>query len=480
MKKMQLGMAMAICILLVLGCREKITIPVDELTQDGYFTLLKTKEKGRYGPVVIFPERHDSRLIQAEISWALEILSESCGMNSIALEGMYSDEIMTGEKSTYNSTDEKYAVLLAQLESGGIKAPEFMYLAKDNRVFGIESKSEYAVDISDEANKAYFHYLLLSIVIDQGIEKLETIDDNASFNTIISLNPWTKETDTIINYGKTGTETIERLQELEQKVGNLADDKTRAAFKQFKQFFETSNQRSLTMAGNVYNTLRKENTPLSMIIGVAHTDDIVSYFDQKKVKYYVFEPRGLNADGIWSDLTAVEYERKNAGKPLFEDKYITQFFMAEKNSRPTFDKVWAKKELDVGSLIYNMIDLQVSGGSGFPPTELARNGFRVISESIKVFENGDIMFSIQNTKRELLHVYVTGYGMGYQFVSLKKALSDMVHELSKSSSEIQAFGTIKQDFGSMVEIVRIFGRTVYLSSNIEALQKIQSRAVDIR
>jgi len=307
MKTKNLGMVLAVFMLLTLtGCREKITIPVEELTRDGYFTLRETNEKGRYGPVVIFPERHNSRLIQAEFGWALNILLENCGINSIALEGMYEGETMTGEKPSYNTEVEKYEALLAVLENGDIKAPEFMYFTKDSFVFGIEDEEEYGVTYPDSANMAFFQALIMSILIDQGREALEPYweAEDIDFDAILALNPWTLETYTILTESRSLTEVNERLIELEEKTNNLLPIETRAGFRELKKFYDAAHRRSYTMAGNVYNRLRKNNEPLAMIIGAAHTEDIAEYFAKKKVRYYVMEPSGLNATDIWSDLTS--------------------------------------------------------------------------------------------------------------------------------------------------------------------------------
>jgi len=240
-KKISIMMAasLTLCALLVFaGCGKKITIPVEKLTRDGYLTLREYNEKGKYGTVIILPERHNSRLIQAEFGWAMNILLEDCGINTIALEGMYGDETMTGVKPVFETEKEKYEVLLSVLEQGNIKAPEFMYLAKDSFVFGIEDEAEYAVKPTNNADNAINQSLLLSVMIDLGYEVLEPYLENndIDFVAILALNPWTWETYEIIGKGLSLVDTIDRLKNLKIKHGVYLTRGLEAVLKSLKNF----------------------------------------------------------------------------------------------------------------------------------------------------------------------------------------------------------------------------------------------------
>ncbi|MDR0475584.1 MAG: hypothetical protein LBH43_18160 [Treponema sp.] len=469
MKTKLIGIALAVCTLLALsGCREKIVIPVEKLTQDGYFTLRESGEKGRYGPVIIFPERHNSRLIQAEIGWALDILLDDCGINTIALEGMYIDETMAGAQTAYRTETEKYTVLLAALEHGDIKAPEFMYLAKDSHVFGIEDKDEYAVTIPQAANLALIQALLMSIIFDQGLEAYNRgvdsfIKDEIDLNTLLSLNPWAAETVQILNKSGSITAIASRLTELEEKTNSLLDAKTKTGIKQLKGFYETAYKRSHTMAGAVRQKLRKKNEPLAMIIGAAHTEDITAYFDKNRVRYYVLEPGGLNAADVWSDLTNEEYERKEEGKPVFINRQISGFFMNGRNFRPTYKEDWTEKQLNFTALV----SVIINGASSPPPAKdftpdmLYSNGLRVAAESIKISNPADINFYVENTRGERLYVRVLENVHGYQFGTLQNAFKDIIARLA--NEENMSYRERIEAYKDIVEVFNFMGCLVYIS-----------------
>lgn len=478
MKTKLIGIALTVCMLLSLaGCREKIVIPVEKLTQDGFFALRESNEKGRYGPVVIFPERHNSRLIQAEIGWALNILLEDCGINTIALEGMYNGETMTGGKPDFSTETAKYEALLAVLEHGDIKAPEFMYLAKDSFVFGIEDQTEYAVTIPDAANRAFVKALLMSIVMDQGVETynrgVDSVNKNEiDFNTLISLNPWTVETYEIISKSRSLTETNARLTELEEKTRSLLDAQATAGLKQLKDFYNTAYKRSLTMSGNVFQKLRKNNKPLAMIIGAAHTEDITAYFNKNKVKYYVLEPSGLNMTDVWSDLTSEEFKRKNEGKSLFDNKQIRIFFGSGHNPRPTFKEVYTQNQFKFTSLI----GVVINGASSYPPINvfpqdmLSNDWLRIVAGTIDLSNPADIKFCMESTKGERLYVRMVKNIDNYQFGGLENALKDMVERLARINEQTMTYKQRIQEYRDIIEVFNFREYIVFFSPDSNVFQ----------
>ena len=478
MKIRKQSLVLAVCMLLALaGCRGKIVIPVAELTKDGYFTLRESNEKGKYGPVVILPERHDSRLIQAQFTWALDMLRESCGINSIALEGMYAGETMSAEQIKGGSEIVNQSVSLALLEMGEIKAPEFMYLVKNSSVFGIEKESEYAVTISKEANQAYYTALFISIALDQGEDVFKQGWESykkkeITFNTLLSLNPWTYETDEIINKSMSPTEVRDRLIELEEKTWDDMNKQTRADFQRFKDFHTTVYQRSLTMAGNVFQKLKKKNEGLAMIIGAAHTEDITAYFDENKVSYYVLEPSGLNAVDIWSNLTAKEYERKSTETSVFANKQIKEFFMGRRNSRPVVGKAWFKKEREMYYFLYEMSGWAFSD----PPPDMANipagYGLRVIGDSIERLGPKDIMFTVENEKGNSINIRIAENRHNAGNVTLREALREMMVRLSQIDEESASQRQSIEAAGNLVVGCNLGSNSVFISINKDALRDI--------
>jgi len=259
-------------------------ISVDELTQEGYVSVYSSSLKGKYGPVIIFPERHDSRLIQAEFALALYRLSEKSGLARIALEGMFEGETC----NTYRFPEletlaeaQRNEMLLGFLESGDIKAPEFMYLAKNSYVFGIEKKDEYDVAVSNKAYSAYMNYLIRSILIDKGVEIEGKLDERvvavknaktweeyvAARKNLFSLNEWTLETEQLVDQDRSSDKVLERLNELSKKCGRFFDQQSQKDFAEYVSFYKAAQRRSLSMAENVLRELNKENGIIAMVIG---------------------------------------------------------------------------------------------------------------------------------------------------------------------------------------------------------------------
>jgi len=474
------GTLVGFVLVLLVNCtkNEIIPIPVDVLTKDGYFTLLESKKEGRYGPVVIFPEIHNSRLIQAEIGFALDMLLETNKLNNIALEGMYKGEIMTGDKLLYDNDEEKYAVLLAQLESGEIKAPEFMYLTKNNLVFGIENKVEYEIDEPTEARGAYYKYLECSVYLDKGdiansfTKKITDID---TFREFLSLNPWSYETYNIIeSYDRSSIEINKRISELESKVKKYIAPPIKADFKKFKIFNQMVYKRSLTMGRNVLKSLKKNNEPTSMIIGAAHTKDITDYFNKKGVSYYVLNPSGLNKIKLWSNLTSAEYKRKKDGKSIFNEKQIADFFMSNRNLRPTLNNITVKTQRDFYLLANRMITMTTS----WPPLKypdnsfFISNGLHIVQNSIVQLTPGDFIYRIENNKGEYMFVRIMDNISDYHYGSVRKALQDMINRLSQIRDTNMSIKQQIKAMNSIIEVCNIGSKICLIGINAEELSMI--------
>jgi len=482
MKSKLLSAALLMCMFMAFTtCRTlpENNDPLKELTRNGYFTLKESNESGIYGPVYIFPERHNSRLIQAQIAYALDVLREQKNINSIALEGMYIDEIMTSEKLSYESDIEKYTVLLSLFERGDIKAPELMYLAKDSYVFGIENESEHSVKPpSEDAYYALDNYLLLSILPDRGRnlwmsitdEMLDAIENEEEFLEFLDIyNPWAKETYEIIYFGKSIIEINSRLKELNEKitpVNYLLDDEFIIDFEQILNFYNAVHQRSLTMADSVYSVLQNKNEPLAMIIGANHTKEIIEQFDKNKINYYVLEPRSLDDYDIWSDLSDYKYEQRNEGLPPFENAEIARFFYSEWNSRPVISKEWFKKEESFGFLAEKTIHLVLTGqGTG----SLESNGLKIVQDNLNISSPDDIKFCVENEKGERLFARALLNPNMQQFESFRKALQEIINRQYRIDDNNPPVEERIKAFSGIIETFNMGTYTVFISPTEDVL-----------
>lgn len=462
MKNKIMKIVLSVCTLLfIAGCKttpkpveaDKLTA---KLTENGYFIPKESNNEGIYGPVFIFLERHNSRLIQAQIAWGLEELRELGNINTIALEGMYIDEVLAADKLSYRTETEKQTVLLALLERGEIKAPELAYLAKDAFVFGIEKEEEYNFPDSDGSSNAFINYLVVSIYVDRG-EAIKKIENEEAFNLLLSQNLWAQETYEMINGGRSIKEIIERLEELEKKIKPVSfifSAQLNADFKQFKEFYKNANQRSLTMASSVYNVLQKKNEPLAMIVGLNHTKEIAKFFDEKGVRYYVLDPSGLYGGDSWSDLTYTAFINKRAGMPVFENAQIMQFFMNNLNTRPVIDEEWFKKENNFVLLIERMI-------AGKP--EYASGGLRIEQNTLDRTNPADIKFKTVNEKGQEMYVRAVANPQGKKSGSYKKALEEMIERLSKIDEKNLPLTERIKAYEGVIEAFNVDDWTIFIS-----------------
>jgi hypothetical protein len=468
--------ALCVCTLLFLAtCKTTpgTAVPPRELAGNGYFIQKDSYGKGIYGPVYIFPEVHNSRLIQAKIAWALDVLKEQRGINTIALEGMYKGEIMNSEKVPYSTEKEQYTVQLALFERGEIRAPELMYLVNNSLVSGIENKEEHDVELSEAAEKAIFQFVASSIIADKGRETYNKgaesyIKKEIDLDTFLSLNPWTVETYKIIYEGESTAKINKRLEELEEKTKNWLDAQTAADFKQAKEFYKTAFKRSITMASHVHSVLQKKNEPLVMIIGANHSEDITEYFKANSVNYYVFNPTGLFDDNTWSYLTSTEYKQKEAGLPVLNES-PRNFFTNSRAPGITVDKDWFKKEQNFFLLVSRMLDLAKSRKNPENQNQsyFTSGGLRLIQQNINLSNPVDIKLTMQDERGRSMYVRAIPNPQKKPFGSFRKALAEIIERLSLLNEKNLPIEQRIKAFGDVIEAFNLDDYTVFISPSDE-------------
>jgi hypothetical protein len=467
---------LGVCALLAIascGTTSKTAVPPKELAGNGYFIQKDSYQDGIYGPVYIFPEVHNSRLIQAKIAWALDVLKEKRGINTIALEGMYQGEIMSAEKVPFRTKNAQYAVQLALFERGEIKAPELMYLFNGSLVFGTEKKEEHDVTLSEAADRAFFQFIVMSIVADKGPETYNQgaasyYNNEIDIDTFLSLNPWTLETYNIIYKGESIKKINERLVELEEKSKNWVNAQTRADFIQFKKFYETAYQRSFIMADHVYSKLQEKNEPMAMIIGANHTEDITEYFTSNKVNFFVINPTAL-FDYNWSYLSYAEYKQKTKGLPVLTNSQIQKFFTGNWNPHPTVAEEWAILQENFFLLVEQMIDIARSKKKleSQPQNILTSSGLHIIRQSIDISNPSDIKLCIENEKGERIYVRAIKSQNRKQFGSFRKALEEMINRLSQIDEKNLPIEQRIKAYEGVIETFNLSDYTVFISPSDE-------------
>ncbi|MDR2052883.1 MAG: hypothetical protein LBP80_05670 [Treponema sp.] len=429
---------------------------LEAITETGYFTLSSRNETGRYGPVVILPERHNSRLIQAEQAYLMDMLAESGGLARVALEGMFTGETFDGIVFPGAAEPERTRSLLWLLESGEITAPEFMYLEKNFRVFGIENPEEYRVDLPARAGISLDIYSLASVFSNKrqeipdlaaAFDRLNTARDAETyqryFNEILALDPWTKEHyETITHESSTG-EVKKSLRELLNKVepyrGQLGiPGEAREGLLEYIRFMEAVEQRSATMSRAVQGELRKNNGVMVMVIGAAHTEDVEQYFAPANISYYVFEPDGLEPGAYASDLTGKEYSRKLEQKSVLMDGEIFRILEQEKKPQHTLGEVWLENDFSLAALLGTAARVSLSAGPPLTPLggDLKVGNFSVLPGSITKLDDHTVMFQISNGREELYVKMAENTAVEAWSVNLRTALGQIIDSLRRQEYRI--------------------------------------------
>ncbi|MDR2342967.1 MAG: hypothetical protein LBD86_00365 [Spirochaetaceae bacterium] len=455
-KTIKVWLCTGLTVLALAGCAVKAKSidaqTLEMIAESGYFTLASRNETGRYGPVVILPERHSSRLIQAEEAYLMDLLAENSGLARVALEGMFQGETFDGTTLLDTGEQERTQAILWLLESGEITAPEFMYLAKNFRVFGIEKPEEYGVEFPDSAGYALDTYLLSSVIIDKerempdilprALDRLKTAGDAESylryFSELLDLNPWTKETYEIITSISSTEEISKRLRKLLNKVDpyrkrlGISGD-MREVLLEYVKFLDTAIKRSDTMSRAVEAELRKENGIMAMVIGADHTEDVEKYFVSAKISYYVFEPYGMESGVYASDLTNEQYSRKLEQRSVLMDGEIFRILEQQRKPRHVLGKVWLNNSFSLAALMATVIRA-ASGPPRSPPygldsEALMVGNFRIFADSITEPDDNTIMFRITNGIEDLYVKMAKKPGAEERSSNLRTALRQMIDSL---------------------------------------------------
>jgi hypothetical protein len=489
MKKIKFLLPLLAAGTLLVSCPDTdstVTVPVDELTRNGYVRLIASREKGRYGPVIVFAERHNSRLVQAEIAYCLDLLAEQNGLDQIALEGMFGGEDLDRAVVPDVPASDKTGILLGFLENGEIKAPEFMRLAKALHIYGIESREEYEVVPSNSAAFAFTQYLFFHVIISvqdtmPGVLKdvlnesrnSETQEQAASaFEKLLSMDPWTRETFDITQHDV--SLAAPRLRELVKKCDPYLDDYFRddqetlglikAGMREYIHYIETTQKRGFTMAAAVLDALKKDNRINAMIIGAAHVKDIENRFTRANIRYYIFEPNGVKED-YPSDLSGREYARRLEQQPLYSGEVFNRFLGSGRNPQPIIIQNWYTREFAMAALMLRVIRAATSMPPREPPFGLSPADLRLeglaVSSINRVGEH--VGMNITNGDEQIYVLVLDDLSYDFEGVTILESLSAMISRLSRSD-----YQSTQTDTGEVV-VGNFLGRLVYMGTDYETV-----------
>jgi len=344
-------------------------------------------------PVIIIDERHDSIPVQIEQAIVLNRLYQEHDMRDIALEGYLVD----GKELKYNwfkvaaDYDSRIMVKVAiqLLQEGEISAAEFMLLCFDDlNVHPIEDELEYDVTISGKSYKTiskYFHAIANKLypVNDpelfeeykrrgkeyyevKGSEDEELIEERRKsyrnawlkiYEKKFGDNPevfklFKKFYPEKSGYIKKLSELVNSLEQLSQYVKKLdvkLSEENKKSMDELIVFWTARNDASFTLAQKTFPLTKSRNTPVTLIIGAGHTQDIEDCFISLKQSYIVTSPNSiLSSIGFGKEYLKRKYSQNSLytegiSKVILESTSSDDF----RKPPPVLNQSWfiAKSEL---------------------------------------------------------------------------------------------------------------------------------------
>lgn len=287
---------------------------------------------GKQGFVFVFEEYHTSRVGRLQIAVMLTRLHEKYNLKKIGLEGaMQSQNPLSGNwfhnaggnKAKYVRED----VAIRMLTEGEINSPEFMELVYPNiEVYGTELKSEYNVKLDTKSSPRAMYLIAIAqkypFTQDQ-IKKINSLIKDEKVNDAIeymlNTDPWTREKYALFK-DKLKISTQEFINQIDEitkkarKVSAQIDPQVKKDMENTRKFFKIAHNRSITMVKYVVGKLieKKSFRPVAMIIGAAHTQEVIDELKARKVSCVQITPIDLSPD--FGQLSFEEFELKNFGK----------------------------------------------------------------------------------------------------------------------------------------------------------------------
>jgi hypothetical protein len=319
--------------------------------------------------IVVFEERHDSRVGQMEIALMLLRLQRQFGLRLVSLEGAIASKgnlpvaWFTNPADNSETKRARQAVALQMLRDGEIGAAEFIALVRPQvQVRGNEIQSEYDVNPPDGnpgisrllgIGSTYFTPSQTQQFRD--LARARKIEE--ARNLLINVDPWVKE-----RFGKLSgdsdsstEELMPVLEEIRNKSAALnipSDSAAEAQLNQLVHFYCVASKRSKTMINLTQGmTAQTKATSVAMNIGAAHTPKVVELLKSAGVSYVVISPLALATKSRAWDLPLDAYKRKQNLGSVDEAGLLGAILDGRKKLPPTVGEqsVESKSEIYLAS-----------------------------------------------------------------------------------------------------------------------------------
>jgi hypothetical protein len=309
--------------------------------------------------ILVLEEDHLSRVGQIQHAITLVRLHNQHGLRHIALEGYLKErpEITTDWFGHADSsqgpaaTERRNQVAVRLLKEGEINSAEFLKIVYDDvQLHPIETISQYAVDLDENASRAPTLYLVRisqqSLKPDQN-ERVQQLKQESEALTgeekqkktsemldyIISRNAWTEAKATLLRPDASRDLSVEKvlalMEEIEKRARELSVQfapNEKDAMERNLNFWRMRIAAGETMvraAGEIAD--RKDVSLVVMNIGAAHTEGVVAKLTAAKRPLAVVTPMALKNHEERGDLTEEMLARKYKGLSAYSEGFSEIF-----------------------------------------------------------------------------------------------------------------------------------------------------------
>ncbi|MBI4790146.1 MAG: hypothetical protein HY782_24185 [Chloroflexi bacterium] len=329
--------------------------------------------------LLVFDERHDSRLTQMEIAVMLNRLYEKYGLKHIGLEGQPHDKgplkLDWAHRKPYYQPGQKITaredVLVYSLMQGEIGSAEFMGLIyNDVVVDGIDDAKLYAVDATQAMDDAMFVYMgeiawarmnetqrsTLQALFDQ--KKYEEARNYAFSTFKFTADVWARMTDSVnFMQMEEWVELLDKLEPEAEKAGFTPTAEEKKNLAAMRDWAKAMSQRSDAMVANALKVLAANpGAPVAITVGAGHTSRITELLAKSGVSFAVIRPRSI-AEGSKAGLLASdEYNRKVKGQSVAPAGFLGAMLEGRKKPQPTAEKIGYIAQQEMKEILQLMVN----------------------------------------------------------------------------------------------------------------------------
>jgi predicted DNA-binding protein len=370
-------------------------------------------------PIIILEENHASRAGQIQNAITLVRLYERYGLKHIALEGYLKErpeiktDWFTKAAQGLSSTD-RNRIVVRLLREGEISCAEFMRLVYDDIfLHPIETISEYAVDLNEEASRAPTLYLLKiaqQSLREEHVAKLKQFQEDIEqlkgeankeafekkikemFDYILAADPWAQDKTRLLQdknviRSMSGEQHMALIEEIVNRAERLSvelEPEEKNAMEQYLRFWRGRVKASKTMILCAERIADQANVSVvAMVIGAAHTQGMCAMLKDSKRPFAVVTPISLKGDNEAGDLTWDMLQRKYKKVSIYSEGFtqaVLEALLEHKKPELVLSEPWFEGKVEL-YLFTERIASGVLGPSnppagGKPPYGFSNDDFK--------------------------------------------------------------------------------------------------------